>query len=238
MIWFYSGTPGSGKSLDVARLMLLKLRHGQPIISTVNIDLDFVGKSGKIKKIGKFTYIPITEINPEWLYRYAYKNHRKGKESQTLVILDECQLIFNPREFGRSGRLEWINFFTQHRHLGYDFILVSQFDRLIDRQIRSLFEYEVKHRKINNFKWLWILPFKVFVRITVWYGMKEKINSEFFIYNKKYSKVYDSFAMFENFADEFADEEPLDEQSDSGDCGNGGQGAPPLTQPPESERKC
>jgi hypothetical protein len=58
-----------------------------------------------------------------------------------------------------------------------------------------LFEYEVKHRKANNFKWLWILPFTFFVKVTVWYGMREKISSEFFMYKKIYSKIYDSFAL-------------------------------------------
>ena len=58
--------------------------------------------------------------------------------------------------------------------------MISQFDRLVDRQIRSLFEYEVKHRKANNFKILNMLPIKLFVAVTVWYGIKEKINAEFF----------------------------------------------------------
>jgi zona occludens toxin (predicted ATPase) len=193
MIWFYSGTPGSGKSLDVTRRLIMQLRFGRPVISTNDLDLTIV--QGKRKKIGRFTYVPIMELTPQFLVEYAVKHNKPGKESQVLVIVDECQIIFNPREFSKKGRLDWINFFTQHRKFGYDFILVSQFDRLIDRQIRSLFEYEVKHRKANNFKWLWILPFTFFVKVTVWYGMREKISSEFFVYKKIYSKIYDSFAL-------------------------------------------
>ncbi len=202
MIWFYSGTPGSGKSFHVAKKIMFRLKtQKKAVISTFDIDLDFLSRHGR-DKLGSFTYVPINELNPKFLYEYAMKNHVKGKEGQTLVIIDECQIIFNPREFGKAGRMDWINFFTQHRHLGYDFILISQFDRLVDRQIRSLFEYEIKHRKVNNLGILFLLPVTCFVAITVWYGVKEKCSQEFFVYNKKVSKLYDSYSMFERFMEE------------------------------------
>jgi len=202
MIYLYSGTPGSGKSLHVAQKVVTRLKMlKKSVISTFDVDIEYISKKGKIK-LGEFTYVPITELTPKFLYEYAFKNHKKGKEGQTLVIIDECQIIFNPRDFGRADRMGWINFFTQHRHLGYDFILVSQFDRLIDRQIRSLFEYEIKHRKINNRGLLWMLPVKTFVAITYWYGVKERISSQFFIYKKKISRIYDSYTMFDRFVQE------------------------------------
>lgn len=194
MIRFFSGTPGSGKSLHVAEIIYNKLRYGYPVIATFDINLSVVSKNGK-RKIGNFIYKDYSELTVEFLVDYAYKNHVIGKEGQTLVVIDECQIIFNPREFGRGDRLKWITFFTQHRHLGFDFILVSQFDRLVDRQIRCLFEYEVKHRKINNFGIGMFFPFKTFIAVTVWYGLHEKISSEFFIYHKKFGKLYDTFSM-------------------------------------------
>lgn len=232
MIWFYSGTPGSGKSLDVARKILNRLRFGYPVVSTVDINMDYV--KGKRRKVGKFTYVPLLEITPKWLIEYARDNHKRFKEDQTLLVIDECQLIFNPRETLKKERMDWINLFTQHRKLGFEIILISQFDRLVDRQIRSLFEYEVKHRKINNFKWLWMIPIKVFVRINVWYGIKGKISSEFFIYNKKYSKVYDTFAysMFEGFGTAGSESNtPTAEGSVIGGGGQGGTPLPPVIEP-------
>jgi len=201
MIYFYSGTPGSGKSYHVAREIKLKLTTGKNVISTVDINTNVISKNGK-RRIADFKYIPIMEINPVILYEYAYRNHKKGKEGQTLVIIDECQILFNPREFQKKDRIDWINFFTQHRHLGYNFILISQFDRLVDRQIRSLFEYEVKHRKINNYKLMVLLPFTIFAAVTVWYGIKEKMSSSFIIYNKKLARMYDSYTMFDRLIGE------------------------------------
>ena len=171
-IIFYSGTPGSGKSLHVARNIYNRLVYAKmPVICSFPVDLNYISKNGK-RKIGEFIYLPYEKITPQYFYDYALEHNVKGKESQVLVIIDECQLLFNPREFNRSDRLEWIKFFTQHRHLGYDFILVSQFDLLVDKQIRCLFEFDIKHRKLNNYGIGRFLPFPWFVAATYWYCVR------------------------------------------------------------------
>lgn len=196
MIYFYSGTPGSGKSLHVAIDIYNKLRLKKGnVIATFPVNLDVVTKNGK-KKIGDFTHIDISEISVEFLVKYAMEHHKEQKEGQTLVVIDECQIIFNPREFNRNDRLKWVTFFTQHRKLGFNFILISQFDRLVDRQIRCLFEYDIKHRKINNFGVGMFLPVSTFIAVTYWYGVREKVSSEIFIYKKKFGRMYDIFTYF------------------------------------------
>lgn len=193
MIYFYSGTPGSGKSLHAAKDIYDKLlRKKQGVIANFPINEKIL----KRKRRGKFTYVSNFEATPEFFIEYATKNHKQGKEGQTLVVIDECQILFNPRTWNNKDRLKWIEFFTQHRKWGYNFIMISQFDKLVDKQIRSLFEYEVKHRKANNFSILAMVPVKVFVAVTVWYGVKEKIGSEFFIFKKKYSNLYNSYKNF------------------------------------------
>ena len=223
MIYFYSGTPGSGKSLHVAIDIYRKLRFKKNVIATFPINLDLVSNKGK-RNIGKFVYKDVSELTVQFLFDYARENHVMGKEGQTLVVIDECQILFNPREFGKKDRLQWITFFTQHRKLGYNFILISQFDRLVDRQIRCLFEYEIKHRKVNNFGIGMFFPFPTFVATTVWYGLREKIGSEFFIYRKKYGKLYDTCTYFDNSIKDLAvdKENLLDESAVSGLVGVGG----------------
>ena len=195
MIYFYSGTPGSGKSLHVAQDIYNKLfLKKQDVIANFDINRQIYNKK---KKKGKFTYIPNNELTPQFFYDYAKENHVLGKENQTLAIIDECQILFNPRVWNDKYRIEWVNFFTQHRKWGYNFILISQFDRLVDRQIRSLFETEYKHRKINNFKIGQLLPVSTFIAVEYWYGVKEKIGSSVFLYKKKYGRMYDTFKNFE-----------------------------------------
>ncbi|WP_124040535.1 zonular occludens toxin domain-containing protein [Clostridium perfringens] len=194
MIDLYSGTPGSGKSLHVARDIFVKLNiKKECVISNFPINLNLIRKKSR----EKFLYLDNSELTVNALVDFAKKNHVIGKENQTLLVIDECQTFFNPREFARKDRLEWNNFFSQHRKLGFSVILVTQNDRLIDRQIRALIEYETKHRKVNNFKVGKLLPIPTFACVTYWYGVREKLDVSFFFMRKKYSNLYDSYKMFE-----------------------------------------
>jgi len=211
MIYFYSGTPGSGKSLQVAKDIVSKLKiKKQNVIANMDINMDYIqrGLFGRKKKTGRFFYIRNKYMTPDFLYKYAMKYHVKGKEGQTLLVIDEAQMVFSPtvvklkcQEFGcKDYRVQWLDFFTQHRHLGYNIILISQFDRLIDAQVRCLFEYNVIHRKVNNFKIGWILSvfrLSAFCAVHYWYGVNQKCGANWFFYSNRYSKIYDSYKKFD-----------------------------------------
>lgn len=196
MIYLYSGSPGSGKSLHVAKDIYYRLNYSR---KPNNVIANFMINEKMIKnKNAKFIYKDNSDLTVKFLLEYALENHKIGQENQTLVVVDECQVIWNSREWQSStNRMEWIKFFTQHRKLGYNFIVISQNDRMIDRQIRALFEYEIKHRKVNNFKIGKILPVSTFAAISYWYGVNEKLGVEFFFYRKKWGKFYDSYGTFE-----------------------------------------
>jgi len=218
MIKLYSGTPGSGKSLHTASIVWNRLRNGKTVIANFEIDTDAIAESfptylarklhikyqGKKKKIGKFIFLSDADMTPAVLNKFAYENHKARKENQTLLIIDECGRKFNSRAWDSKDRMSWIEFFQTHRHIGYNVILVSQQDRMIDRQIRGFIEYEIKHRLINNFKMFGKLlgvfsGGKLFIAIEYWYGVRERIGSEFFRVNKRQASIYDSF---KNFADD------------------------------------
>lgn len=196
MIYLYSGTPGSGKSLNSVRDIVNKLKSGGNVIANFPIKTDLI----KVKKgkLGKFIYKENKDLTVKFLTEFALKNHVKGKEAQTLIVIDEAQALFNPRDFRDKSRKEYNYFFSVHRHLGYNVILITQNDRLLDKQIRCLLEYEIKHRKINNFKLIGkMLPFTTFACVTYWYGVREKVEVNFFSYSKKISSLYDSYALFD-----------------------------------------
>ncbi len=195
MIYFYSGTPGSGKSLHVARDIYNRLNYNKRnpwVIANFMINEKMIKNKNAV-----FTYKDNSELTVKFLLQYALKNHKIGRENQTLIVVDECSVIWNSRAWMTDkDRMEWLKFFVQHRKLGYNFILISQNDRQIDRQIRALIEYEVTHRKVNNFKIGKLLPWSTFIAITRWYGVKEKLNTEFFIYSRKWGRFYDSYGTF------------------------------------------
>ena len=197
MIYLYSGTPGSGKSLHQAIDIYYHLKYNRPVIANFDINTHIFNKDVQ------FTYINNLDLKPELLVQIShdyFENHR-FKEGALKLYIDECQILFNAREWNKVGRDKWLVFFTQHRKYGFDIYLVAQFDRMIDRQIRSLIEYEIVHRKMANFglfgKLINILTLgNLFVSVCTWYPLKEHVGFEFFKGHKRYFELYNTYSTF------------------------------------------
>lgn len=177
------------------------IRAGRPCICNFALATDKI----KHSRTQDFHFVREDKLTPAYLIKFAQEHIKKTgkvKEGSILLVIDECQRMFNARDWGQKGRQDWLSFFTLHRHLGYDIILIAQFDRMLDRQIRALIEYEYIHRKVSNFGWkgklLSCLAFgNLFVTVKVWYPMKEKVGSEWFRAKKRYYGLYDTFATFD-----------------------------------------
>lgn len=200
MIYLYSGTPGSGKSLHSAQVIYSRLRISKNVVANFEINTQNIKKCK-----GDFFCVNNLDLStPQILRTYsdAYFYNHKFKEGKLLAIIDESQILFNARSWNARGRDDWLNFLSNHRKYGFDIILIAQFDRMLDRQIRSLIEYEYIHRKVSNFglggKVLSILSAgNMFVSVKMWYPLKERIGCEFFRANKKYYSIYDSYNRFD-----------------------------------------
>lgn len=196
MITFYSGTPGSGKSLDVAREIIFWLKMGRPVIGNMYLNESMISKYK-----GKYYFVDTYAMNPRDFIAFSRKNLLKGKEGQCLIVIDECHRIFNSRTINDKNRPAWLDFFPLHRQFGFECYLVAQWDRQIDRQIRAQFEYEVKHRKGNNMGNIgFVLSLfcgTFFVRMENWYGSNQRLSSTFFRYHKKWGRLYDSYMAFD-----------------------------------------
>lgn len=195
MINLFTGTPGSGKSLDMARFIFSFNRQKKPVICNFEID------KKKLKYPDLFFFVDNIDLTVDYLVDFAknYYNDGKVKESSIILVVDECQMMFNSRDWSKPDRQAWNKFFQIHRHYGFDIYLVTQFDSMIDKQIRSLVEYNYIHRKVKNFglkgyflSVLFLAP-SLFVSIKYWYPMKEKISSEFFRGRKKLYSLYNTF---------------------------------------------
>lgn len=202
MIFLYSGTPGSGKSLHTASQIYWRLRNNKPVLANFDIALEKVKK--RPKRPLPFEYKDNLELTPQYCVQYArnyFSGKKRVKEGKLLLVIDECQILFNSRDWNKPGRTDWLKFFTQHRKYGFDIILIAQFDEMIDKQVRALIEYEVIHRKVSNFGlagFFFSLVFfgKLFVSVKFWYPIKERVGSEFFLASKRYYQIYDTFGDF------------------------------------------
>ena len=196
MIWFYSGTPGSGKSLNSARAIYYNLfKYKRDVIANFDINKDVYDKK---KKKGAFTFISNRDLSAEKLINLSIERgyYQNKKEGQCLVVIDEASIIFNSRNWNSKGRMEWLDFFVHHRKYGYNIIMISQFSGQIDKQIREVFEYEFVHRKLTNYGFMRLLPFNVFMVIERAAKFKMKNNTSTFLYSKKYANLYDTYHTF------------------------------------------
>lgn len=205
-VTLYTGTPGSGKSYHVVSDVMNYLRRNKPVIANFELNFNAIKNDIKRKRFQEnFHYVKNNDLTVKFLVDFSkdYFKNKKIRESQILLVIDEAQLIFNSREYARANRMEFISFFSQHRKLGYNCILVAQYDRMLDRQIRAIVEYEQLHRKLNNFSIFWILPFTVFTVTEFWYSIRQKTGSvNMVIYNPFKAKLYNTFTLFEGVGGE------------------------------------
>lgn len=203
MIELYSGTPGSGKSLHATEKIKNWLElYKAPVLA----NFEFKAGACKERGYGSYLYVPNNKLNPELLIRFSeeYKRRRRWKqvpEEHILLIIDECQLLFNAREWNKPHMKPWISFFTQHRKLGYRVILIAQFDRMIDRQVRSVIEYEYMHRKVKNIGkaglFLNIISGgSLHVCVKIYKPLNLKVGSEWFRSDKNLISLYNSYTRF------------------------------------------
>ena len=81
------------------------------------------------------------------------------------------------------------------------FTLVAQFDKMIDKQIRSLIEYEYVHRKVKELgAWGQIINAAagggLIFAVKRWYPIGEKIGTETIRINRRYFDLYDTLNTF------------------------------------------
>lgn len=201
----YSGTPGSGKSLHLARTITDACNRHKDSIVIANFDVN----TTKFKHPNRFNYVPNEELTADFLLFLGKLNisilkEWKKIENSILLIIDECQILFNARAWNEGGRADWVKFFTQHRKLGYHVILVSQFDLMIDKQIRALIENQYIHRKMSSMGIIaliikTILRHDAFLVIECYYPLKLKTGQDLLLAKKKYTSIYNTSIIFDDF---------------------------------------
>lgn len=200
MIKLYSGTPGSGKSLKAAKLVYDSVGEDKLVITNFAINTQYMKLKHPERLIQKQNY----EITPDFLKQLAlsyFADKKKVTEGKLILIFDEAELLFNSRDWQRADRREWLSFFALHRHFGYDIILIAQYDRMLDRQIRALIEHQYVCRKVSNVgaagKFFSILAGgSLHIVVDFWYPMKEKCGVKYFKGKKKYYRIYDTYLHF------------------------------------------
>lgn len=196
-ISLFSGTPGSYKSYHAVCEALSALKHGKNLIT--NFPINYKKRLKRPVK-GLYECVNNLDLTVDYLTNFAAAHHKPSVRAQTLVVIDEASIKFNSRDFQLKDRMGWINFFANHRHFNYDVILITQQDRMLDRQIRGLIETEYKHRAIKNYKFLGFVLNAIcrgaFICVEYWYPCKLRNGSQLCKFNYKIAQCYDTMAQF------------------------------------------
>lgn len=204
MISVFSGTPGSGKSAHLARVVRHALNRREPRLVIANFPL---APDAPVRQRDTYIYVPNSKLDAGRVRETCalwWRTH-DFREDSIIFALDEVQMLFNSREWSQKGnkRMEWLELLSQSRKEGMQVILVAQNLMMIDNQFRMLVEYDVIHRKVGNygvFGWLLALPFagRLCVTNRVYVPLKEKLDSDWMVISKRDIRMYDSYARFEH----------------------------------------
>lgn len=155
-ITLIKGRPGAGKSYEcVVHHILPSLKEGRKVVTNIPLNIDhFVLCLGEhVREL-----VEVVPFDFDGGHRYLsdpddykkYENWRNEKEQGVLFVLDECHLLFPLSGRGKSQTAlaeRQIEFFSGHRHWGFDFIFLTQSDRKINRLLREDIEICIEVRK-------------------------------------------------------------------------------------------
>lgn len=181
MIEVAQGSPGSGKSAVAVARAIAHLKRGGVVAANFSLVEGWAESIVKSSLVYRFLYVFRFFFRQEmetYLFKRAsclyrrfyrvdslaaikkifpldeatglYKSKGGFSEGEGLLLLDECQLVFNSRKWDKN--FEWIVFFTQHRKLHWNVILIAHSIEMIDGQIRPLCEYSSTFRNMQKLK--------------------------------------------------------------------------------------
>ncbi|POC64937.1 hypothetical protein VV7356_24190 (plasmid) [Vibrio vulnificus] len=155
-ITLIKGRPGAGKSYEcVVHHILPSIKDGRKVVTNIPLNIDHFAfiYGDEVREL-----LEVVPFDFDGGHRYLsdpedykkYQDWKNEKGQGCLFVLDECHLLFplSGRGKAQSDLAErQIEFFSGHRHWGFDFIFLTQSDRKINRLLREDIEICIEVRK-------------------------------------------------------------------------------------------
>jgi zona occludens toxin len=204
MITIITGTPGSGKTLYTVSKLLRKLlgeyidvkgpdgeltKQPRRIFSNIKgllLDHELIGPGGAWRQVDKGKGLP-----PEWVFEgegQGLRDWHLWAKPGDVIVYDEVQEVWKPRANGSPVPPD-IGALETHRHMGVDFILITQGISLTERNLSMLCGRHLHVRRVAN------MPFAV---VYEWDGasrtllFSKSIAREKWWYDRSAYKLYKS----------------------------------------------
>ncbi|WP_137940347.1 zonular occludens toxin domain-containing protein [Chitinivorax sp. B] len=148
-VYIVTGKLGGGKSLSCVRQIKEYLGRGAPVATNLDIFMDKMARPQSRAYVTRLPDHP-TAVDLEAL---GNGNPSYDESKNGLIVLDECAMWLNTRDWQDKTRQDLINWCLHSRKLGWDMMLIVQDLGLIDKQVRTaLCEYTVICRRLDRLK--------------------------------------------------------------------------------------
>jgi len=221
-----TGAPGSGKSYYVVREIVAALEKGKLVATNVELQPGWALSIARLNMIRRLIPGRCARVAAEYERRVfitpdledLFRVRLAGEgEARGVMVLDEAHNWINARtwdsdETGKTAgkgeavrrRLAIVRFFSQHRKLGWNILLITQDEANIDRQVRSLFEYHVKLKNVRNFKVMGVrvCPCNLFVALWFWNDKsRTRVKVQSYRLVRRVARLYDTMALSHGLED-------------------------------------
>jgi hypothetical protein len=148
-VYLVTGRLGGGKTLVSVGRMVEYLERGRPVATNLDIDLSKLPATVKEARIVRVPDKP----SGDDLGMLGKAHDTPDESNNGLLVLDECGVIFNAREWNDKGRQGIVDWLLHSRKLGWDVLLIVQAPSLLDKQLReALCEMHVVCRRLDRLK--------------------------------------------------------------------------------------
>lgn len=183
MITIITGTPGAGKTLYTISKLLLGL-VGTKITQEVD---------GETREFPRTIYTNIRGlmIDHEFIdgsNSGGLRNWHEWAKPGAIIVFDEIQKVWTPRANGSAVPPD-IQALETHRHMGVDFILITQGLMLTERNLAMLCNRHLHVRRVGNMPFAVVYEWDHASR-TLMYA--KAVNKKPWRYDKKVFKLYKS----------------------------------------------
>lgn len=214
MIEILTGSPGAGKSYAGVRRLVQAVRKGTPVVTNIPLRPGWAetlarapirSSQREAALAAEYRRLLFSDRDMEVLLRVRLRGEGEGRG---LMILDEAQQWLDSRtwdtQVGQSrdeairGRQALNKRFQEHRHFGFNILLLTQHIQNIDARVVRLFEYHTHTRNLRRVRVLGvpICPVNLFVANTTWNDrVKSRVGSQIYTLEKSVAGLYHTHAL-------------------------------------------
>lgn len=144
-----TGTRGAGKSLVAVARIREYLEAGKTVATNLDIKLDKLFKTPPKGTLIRMPDRPFAED-----FQALPTIHDSGvEELNGAIVLDECAVWLNAREWNSGDRQGIIDWLLHSRKRGWNLYFIVQSVGLLDKQARdTLFDYKVSCKRLDRLK--------------------------------------------------------------------------------------